>query len=306
MNTMKNRLKNMNVRAWYSLKWFLLAAFLSLIGSAAPASADSWKTDKWDTKASIEAGGWEVVYFEEVDSMDVLEAGVLTYIGGPTGFKAWFAAWTADALARFESDARTTFGDAAQEAAEEFMEGMIEDLAQGRVPGTSMRTFGAIQMKGGIAEYHGCNTIYNPFSGDRVCAHPEVPSWQPYVAIRVKPGALPDSNEFQGWRICNKSSDPKVWVAYAYHDGSEWVRAGWRGIDQGACSQILDRLNTRYVYYYGESSTGTWSGDVELCTHPTSKFQIGDNQTCSSPYELAAFIRVDTGDSTRWTTNMID
>ena len=136
----------------------------------------------------------------------------------------------------------------------------------------------------------------------------EVPSWQPYVAIRVAPGSTPDGDDFErGWRICNKSSEPNVWVAYSVKEGSQWVRKGWRKIGSGTCSVILNNLNTRYVYYYAEGSNGgTWSGDTNLCIHPDSKFTIGQTQSCTSPHELAGFVEVDTGEYTAWTSNLVE
>ncbi len=108
-----------------------------------------------------------------------------------------------------------------------------------------------------------------------------------------------------GWAICNKSKEPKVWVAYSYHDGSSWVKAGWRQIQRNSCSQILTHLNTRYVYYYAHGSSGKWTGKKKLCAHPTNKFSFGGT-TCPSGYEIYDFKQVDTGDYTSYTTDLVD
>ena len=297
--------KALNRVAAMLLLGFVVSLFLAT--GVSSTRADSWKTDKWDKKRAIEAGGWKVVYFEEIDSMDAVEAGIASYIGGPAGFELWFDTWITKAMVEFGKDASDTLDETAEEAAMDFVESMLDDLMAGKIPSVDMKTFGAIEIKGGIAEYHGCNTIYNPFSQKRVCAHPEAPSWQPYVAVRVKPGATPDSGDFDtGWRICNKSSDPKAWVAYSYMEGSKWITKGWRQIARGTCSIILNQLNNRYVYYYAEGTDGNWSGSTNLCIHPTKKFSLGENVNCSSPYELAKFHEVDTGEYDGWTTNLVD
>ena len=84
--------------------------------------------------------------------------------------------------------------------------------------------------------------------------------------------------------ICNKTQQ-SVSVAYATVTGSLAVTRGWDSIASGACTHWAEfdgnkeaRGGTVY-YYYALNSSGSWSGDKQLCidiakdfsfTHPVS------------------------------------
>jgi uncharacterized membrane protein len=109
----------------------------------------------------------------------------------------------------------------------------------------------------------------------------------------------------EGWCICNKSSESKVWVAIAYKDNNGWVRKGWYEIAKNECSNILSVLNYKYVYYYAQGNSKKWYGDNQICVHPTKKFTYRSS-TCSGEYKAYPFRKVDTNDLSSWTTNLVD
>lgn len=122
-----------------------------------------------------------------------------------------------------------------------------------------------------------------------------------------KPSVESTDSFTSGWRICNKSSEKKIYVAYLYYDGKEWVRKGWRHIKRNECSIILNRLDNRYVYYYAEGGGYRWSGKKEFCVHTTEKFSLrGEVENCPEGYKLRKFKRVDTKGNERFTTNLGD
>ncbi|RMH16750.1 MAG: DUF1036 domain-containing protein [Acidobacteria bacterium] len=115
----------------------------------------------------------------------------------------------------------------------------------------------------------------------------------------------PRSEPSFGWRICNKSTEPEVWVAYSYLDGGDWVTKGWRKIERGRCSVMLRQVKNRYMYYYAEGPKKVWSGGMKLCTHPKEKF-ANRKKTCPAGFKLYRYVEVDAGASPRWTTNLVD
>lgn len=108
-----------------------------------------------------------------------------------------------------------------------------------------------------------------------------------------------------GWKMCNTSSHQKLFVAYSYKDDLGWVKEGWRKIERGQCSVLLQKITSRYVYYYAEADSSVWSGTKNLCVHPQNRF-THRSSTCDGKYELRAFRELDTGESTSWTTNLGD
>ena len=106
-----------------------------------------------------------------------------------------------------------------------------------------------------------------------------------------------------GWKMCNESDSEYIWVAYS----SAGLRQGWRQIGKGQCSMLLPDLDSQYVYYYAEGSSGRiWSGDTDLCVHPRYRFISGDDAICPAPFEMRPFLQVDTGDLQQWTTTISD
>lgn len=119
---------------------------------------------------------------------------------------------------------------------------------------------------------------------------------------RLSPPPLENN---KGWTICNKSDEPKVYVSYIYKDEVGWVGKGWRNISKGECSLIIDKLTTRYVYYYAEGENGKWTGNQKSCAHPSEEFTNRSN-TCSGELKVYPYIKVDTGEHSRWTTNLTE
>lgn len=301
----------------------VVAAMLALVVGIVQAE----ETNRNEKRSELAEGGWEVVYGDLINEADyaafIAAVAAAVACECPVPIDAWFEGQIDAQVAKMQKSAA--------DVGEDFLIKLIIDsLNDG---GRTMRT-GNLEVSAGLVTYKRWETvIYHeprtykckqdlPFGGWTwsICTtqekvEREIPlpnNFQPYLRFRVAgsegTGAASGTGSAtgEGWQICNKSSDPKVWVAYAYHDGSEWIRAGWRGIEKGDCSQILESVNTRYVFYYAESDTGSWGGDVELCIHPTKQFRIGDGETCSSPNELAGFKRVDTGESRNWTNNLVD
>lgn len=147
-----------------------------------------------------------------------------------------------------------------------------------------------------------------------------VDPWINPIPIPAAPGhpmipVVPDSSSSSSqtfpkiFTICNKSKERQVYVAYAYHNGQNWVKEGWRNILRGQCSTLSSNVMSQYVYYYGEGSQGgRWTGDKALCIHPTQTFSIGERpiKDCTSPYILRPFVVVDTGISPKYTINLTD
>jgi len=113
------------------------------------------------------------------------------------------------------------------------------------------------------------------------------------------------SDSESGWTICNKSNESKVYVAYNYKDGIGWVKKGWRNIEKGECSLIIEKLTTQYVYYYAEGGDSKWTGNKNFCAHPTKKF-THRSKTCAGEYKIYPFKEVDTGDNLSWKTNLVE
>ncbi len=234
-----------------------------------------YDTNKWGVRESIVDSDWEVVYFEEIDSWDAVGASVSTYVGGPAGFSAWYTAWITQALNKFGQDSARTLTAEAQAAAESYLSEFMEELFQGRLPSTRSARFGAVHLKAGVAQYSGCNTVRNIFSGRDVCAHPRTPSWQPYVAVRYvgstdsSGGGSPSNSTGFNYHFSN-SCDRPVRLALSYQDMSNaWVTESWWTFEPGESAWLssdnvrLSSNNANY-YYYAETTDGSnwnWGGD---------------------------------------------
>lgn len=140
-----------------------------------------------------------------------------------------------------------------------------------------------------------------------------IKSYAPSIPVQVRtkspPACIPmptiPKKVQPGWTICNKSSEPKVWVAYSHYDGSVWANRGWIEIKCNECSRILPSLDNRYIYYYAQGKTGEWTGNMKKCVHPINKFTfIG--KICPNDYELYRFREIDVGNSTAYTTTLTE
>lgn len=113
--------------------------------------------------------------------------------------------------------------------------------------------------------------------------------------------------EREGWSVCNASSESKVWIAYAHLSDSTWQIEGWREIAKGQCSKLTPTIPSKTIYYYAQGSDGgEWSGDKQLCLHPSNRFSLTDKSTCSGDYQLRGFLPVDVGESRKWTVRLTD
>lgn len=257
-----------------------------------PCAVAGWWTDKWDVRSEIEADGWKTTYFEEIHSETAIQATVAGYFGGQAGFSAWFSNWLNTALRNFSQSLADNYGAEARQAAEDFLWNIIDDILHGQLPEDSYENFSTFQIKTGVAEYHGCNTL---IADD--CIHPPLPSLQAYVAIRPI--------EWKGLRICNKSTHEKIFIAISHYDDGAWTTEGWWSIPRGECKKPLSELKNRYVYYHAHSGDIYWTGTSEIntCIHPVGPFEFHqDGSQCL--YETRPFVKLDTGDSKSFTIGL--
>lgn len=110
-----------------------------------------------------------------------------------------------------------------------------------------------------------------------------------------------------GWKICNKSSDEVVYLAYSYKDGTGWVKEGWRNIKKNTCAVLLSTKNVKsdFVYYYAESNSGRWVGKKPLCIDPKNKFESRTTH-CSETESLVNFTEKKFGRNRKLYTNLVD
>ncbi|MEM9241415.1 MAG: DUF1036 domain-containing protein [Pseudomonadota bacterium] len=99
-----------------------------------------------------------------------------------------------------------------------------------------------------------------------------------------------------GWRLCNESQYPVVFVAYSYFENGEWVTRGWRRIERGECSVFQNEItnNTAYYYAISEDERTEWAGDINLCAHPQKQFEyIGDVDSCPTGQKTFPFYTLE-------------
>ena len=107
-----------------------------------------------------------------------------------------------------------------------------------------------------------------------------------------------DAGFTSGWRLCNKSDYDKLWVAYSYYKGGNWVTKGWRPIENGKCEVLQSEITNRYAYYYASDFDGhDWTGNVDLCAERVKFDYTGTMPTCKEGYEIFPFYRWDFGEN---------
>lgn len=121
-----------------------------------------------------------------------------------------------------------------------------------------------------------------------------------------KNGENPGDSFSSGWRICNESDQNEIWVAYSYLKDDDWFTAGWRKIVKNKCEIFLTEIENEIMYYHAFSFDGPkWGGDIDLCAHPTKKFDyVGDMKVCTGELEIIKFNRVDTEGKSGWTVRL--
>ena len=127
-------------------------------------------------------------------------------------------------------------------------------------------------------------------------------------ATRDGASAGADSDEFtSGWRLCNRTEYPSLWIAYSYFEDDQWVTKGWRQIDNGECSVFQDEITNQYAYYYASDFNGAeWTGDLDICAHETEKFEyFGEMGTCEEGYKVYPFYKFDFGDNDVATRDLV-
>ena len=108
-------------------------------------------------------------------------------------------------------------------------------------------------------------------------------------------------------KICNYSTEPRVYVALASLSGT-WQSEGWWTIENGSCATVVGggRLSNRYYYYRAEGlNGGTWGAGSRFCTLP-SRFKVyAADERCRNG-TFKEFARIDTGDYDNFTRNLTD
>jgi uncharacterized membrane protein len=118
----------------------------------------------------------------------------------------------------------------------------------------------------------------------------------PMIPVVPNSGSSSSQTDSSGYvfRMCNQGKQPQIYLAYAYHNGQNWVKEGWLKISQGQCSTFSSM--SRYFYYYvAGSQVRKRANKTELCIHPTERFYLGLRpiKDCTAPYVLRPFSRLD-------------
>ncbi|MEM0975921.1 MAG: DUF1036 domain-containing protein [Pseudomonadota bacterium] len=116
-----------------------------------------------------------------------------------------------------------------------------------------------------------------------------------------------DGTFTSGWRICNQSDYETVYVAYSFFEDDQWVTRGWRKIPKSSCEVFQTEItnNTAYYYAVSDDEDAEWLGEVNICAHPTEKFEyFGDVKDCPSNHETFPFYALDLEGQTVVTRNL--
>lgn len=151
----------------------------------------------------------------------------------------------------------------------------------------------------------GLATCFTLVSSSNVYAH-----WAAYPHIPGHPSGCPfcepdpiknwgrneNPDDLDGWKVCNRSTQPVIRVAHGSYDGNSWYSKGWWWIKQGTCQNIIRpglhlRTGPRYLYAEGWNSkggsytnrTGTvWGGNTYyFCTNALTHFEYSQSTNCS-------------------------
>jgi uncharacterized membrane protein len=114
----------------------------------------------------------------------------------------------------------------------------------------------------------------------------------------------------EGFQICNRSGQD-VELATAVDLGDQdgapgtYLSRGWYGFDNGQCFVMWPgTLQHRYFFVYAQNKqTGKeWKGDVPVCVS-REPFEL-NAPSCGTDKYSRPFVRIDTGNSARWTYNL--
>jgi uncharacterized membrane protein len=107
-------------------------------------------------------------------------------------------------------------------------------------------------------------------------------------------------------RVCNRSTT-SVSIAVAFYSSTTPVVRGWYNAAAGECiTAISGNLDNRFYYIRAEGADGgTWGDDYSFCTSKTA-FNIAGVSSCGSAgYAQSKFYRVDTGDLSSYTSDLV-
>lgn len=132
------------------------------------------------------------------------------------------------------------------------------------------------------------------------------------LALLSSPAAAdkadPASSDFKGLRICNLANVGTAYAVASYIEDGDWRTRGWLRIDEGRCVLVTTTIPNRYAYVYAHADRRRtrWGKDVPLCVNMKERFNYTGAQTrCPEDYELVLFGRVDVGESTSFTRNLV-
>ncbi|MEO0962756.1 MAG: DUF1036 domain-containing protein [Pseudomonadota bacterium] len=114
-----------------------------------------------------------------------------------------------------------------------------------------------------------------------------------------------------GWRICNETSE-KLWYAVSYRakisgGGRVWHTRGWYEVPVGSCDVALDRIEESEAYFYAQSASQIWDGDVKLCGSENETFSYQGRPTeCPAGLERIGFIDHDLGGKSYYETSVFE
>jgi len=104
-------------------------------------------------------------------------------------------------------------------------------------------------------------------------------------------------------KICNYSTEPRVYVTVAFFDSNSWQSKGWWTIENGNCSTVIGggRLANRYYYFRAEGQNGVvWGQGSSFCTLPSRFTLYNASQRCRNG-TFKQFSRIDSGDYDNFT-----
>lgn len=107
-----------------------------------------------------------------------------------------------------------------------------------------------------------------------------------------------------GWEVCNLSNEKSVNVSYVTYQNNEWVKKGWRVVRQNTCSTLVEKISSRYVYYFAKGDRREWAGNKKFCADPKKVFSWSGSGVCPEGYELLSYVRVDTEEYDVYTTRL--
>jgi len=147
-----------------------------------------------------------------------------------------------------------------------------------------------------------------PADAQRVAPNPSASDESRSSAVPSGDGKHPDDAFTSGWRICNKSASPKVWVAYSFIENDDWITRGWRVIEQNRCEVFQTKKTNRYAYYYASDFDGSeWTGDLDICAHPDDKFDYSGNMdVCDDGYKVFPFFKIDMDGVSHMTRDLVN